>query len=170
MKNNPTQTSSTPDWLSLGGYLGILDLSSIRSSCDDYRIWGTGSARIAQIIGPVVDVQCTSDGPVSVVVATSLIAGKVTVEVQHLMGDRSYRTVAMRSTSGLRRGERAELLDGPISVPVGRCTLGRIFNVLGDPVDGKGPVKSDEKATISTPRWSTPRSLYPSRYRIRRLA
>ena len=107
-----------------------------------------GSARINQIIGPVVDVQCTSDTTVDVVVATSLVAGKVTVEVQHLMGDRSYRTVAMLSTDGLRRGERAELLDGPISVPVGRCTLGRIFNVLGSPVDGKGPVKSDEKRPI----------------------
>ena len=54
----------------------------------------------------------------------------------------------MSGTDGLRRGEVAETLDGPISVPVGSCTLGRIFNVLGEPVDGKGPVKSDLRRAI----------------------
>ena len=103
---------------------------------------------VAQIIGPVVDVQCSSDEAPSVTVAQSYKAGNVTVEVQLLLGDRSYRTVAMSGTDGLRRGEVAELLNGPISVPVGSCTLGRIFNVLGEPVDGKGPVKSDLRRAI----------------------
>ena len=64
------------------------------------------------------------------------------------MGNATYRSVAMSATDGLRRGEEVELLPGPISVPVGRCTLGRIFNVLGEPVDGKGPVKSEMRRPI----------------------
>ena len=76
-------------------------------------------------------------------VAQSIRAGHVTVEVQHLLGGGIFRSVAMQGTQGLRRGDPAELLPGPISVPVGRCTLGRIFNVLGEPVDGKGPVVGD---------------------------
>ena len=63
---------------------------------------------VAQIIGPVVDVQCSSDSAPSVTVAQSYKAGNVTVEVQLLLGDRSYRTVAMSGTDGLRRGEVAE--------------------------------------------------------------
>ena len=95
-----------------------------------------------------MDVRCTSADAPDVKVAQSIVAGKVTVEVQHLLGDRTFRTVAMQGTEGLRRGEMAELLPGPISVPVGRCTLGRIFNVLGEPVDGKGPVKSELRRPI----------------------
>lgn len=81
-------------------------------------------------------------------VAQSIKSGRVTVEVQHLLGDATFRGVSMSPTEGLRRGQLAELLPGPISVPVGRCTLGRIFNVLGEPVDGKGPVKSELRRPI----------------------
>ena len=100
---------------------------------------------MTQIIGPVVDVQLKSSVPAwriptPVRVAQSIRAGHVTVEVQHLLGGGIFRSVAMQGTQGLRRGDPAELLPGPISVPVGRCTLGRIFNVLGEPVDGKGPI------------------------------
>ena len=103
---------------------------------------------MTQIIGPVVDVQLKSSVPAwriptPVRVAQSIRAGHVTVEVQHLLGGGIFRSVAMQGTQGLRRGDPAELLPGPISVPVGRCTLGRIFNVLGEPVDGKGPVVGD---------------------------
>ena len=80
--------------------------------------------------------------------AQSINSGRVTVEVQHLLGEGTFRGVSMSPTEGLRRGQLAELLPGPISVPVGRCTLGRIFNVLGEPVDGKGPVKSELRRPI----------------------
>ena len=108
---------------------------------------------VTQIIGPVVDVQLKSSVPAwriltPVRVAQSIRAGHVTVEVQHLLGGGIFRSVAMQGTQGLRRGDPAELLPGPISVPVGRCTLGRIFNVLGEPVDGKGPVKSELRRPI----------------------
>ena len=101
-----------------------------------------GDYEITQIIGPVVDCQCTSGASSSVTVAQALRARRVTIEVQHLLGEGIVRGVALQGTDGLRRGEVTHVLDGPISVPVGRCTLGRIFNVLGEPVDGKGPVTS----------------------------
>ena len=67
-----------------------------------------------------MDVRCTSGEAAPVRVAQSIVAGKVTVEVQHLLGDNTFRSVAMQPTEGLRRGEVAELQPGPISVPVGR--------------------------------------------------
>jgi len=87
---------------------------------------------VAQIIGPMVDIQSSSDEVPEVTVSQSYQAGSVTMEVLLLLGDRCYRSVAMSGTDGLRRGEVALELDGPISVPVGSCTLGRIFNVLGE--------------------------------------
>ena len=98
-------------------------------------------------------------------VAQSIKSGRVTVEVQHLLGDATFRAVSMSPTEGLRRGQLAELLPGPISVPVGRCTLGRIFNVLGEPVDGKGPVKSELRRPIhrSAPCGTSWQPWYPYR-------
>merc|ERR1712003_209534 len=70
------------------------------------------------------------------------------VEVQQLLGDNQVRAVSMRSTDGLKRGVEALDLGTPISVPVGTATLGRIFNVIGEPVDNQGSVSFDETLPI----------------------
>lgn len=110
---------------------------------------------ITQVIGPVVDVQFPS-GQLPKIYNALKITGtnpggnevSVTCEVQQLLGDDQVRTVAMSSTDGLTRGMEAVDTGAPISVPVGTATLGRIFNVLGEPVDNKGPVENTETSPI----------------------
>jgi F-type H+-transporting ATPase subunit beta len=106
---------------------------------------------VTQIIGPVLDIQF-SEGklpPIYSAVRIDLDDGTSTiVEVQQLLGDNRVRAVSMRSTDGLRRGVEAFDLGGPITVPVGTPTLGRIFNVIGEPVDEQGDVLSDETLPI----------------------
>ncbi len=77
--------------------------------------------------------------------------GRLVLEVQQQLGNGVVRTVAMDTTDGLRRGEKARWLGGPISVPVGPATLGRIFNVLGDPIDGKPAPQTDLRYPIHRP-------------------
>jgi F-type H+-transporting ATPase subunit beta len=106
---------------------------------------------VTQIIGPVLDIQF-SDGnlpPIYTAIKIELEDGSSTiVEVQQLLGDNKVRAVSMRSTDGLRRGVEAIDLGAPISVPVGTPTLGRIFNVIGEPVDEQGDVSSNETLPI----------------------
>src|SRR3990172_7203587 len=73
------------------------------------------------------------------------------LEVQSHMGDHQVRTVAMDTTDGLRRGSKAEATGGPIRVPVGEASLGRVLNVLGQPIDGLGPVEADQLYPIHRP-------------------
>jgi len=102
---------------------------------------------VTQIIGPVLDIAFT-DGkipPIYSALEIKLEDGSVTiVEVQQLLGDNKVRAVSMRSTDGLKRGVEVVDLGCPISVPVGSPTLGRIFNVIGEPVDEQGEVVFDE--------------------------
>ncbi|MGD1948439.1 MAG: F0F1 ATP synthase subunit beta [Leptolyngbyaceae cyanobacterium] len=107
----------------------------------------TNNGYITQIIGPVVDVKFPAGELPSIYNALKIEgtnpAGQtvsVTCEVQQLLGDSQVRAVAMRSTDGLIRGMEVTDLGSPINVPVGPPTLGRIFNVLGEPVDEKGDV------------------------------
>jgi F-type H+-transporting ATPase subunit beta len=106
---------------------------------------------VTQIIGPVLDIEF-SDGtlpPIYSAVKIELEDGSSTiVEVQQLLGDNKVRAVSMRSTDGLKRGVEALDLGAPISVPVGTPTLGRIFNVIGEPVDEQGDVSYDETLPI----------------------
>lgn len=106
---------------------------------------------VTQIIGPVLDIQFP-DGKLPLIYnAVKIEVGDGTstiVEVQQLLGDNKVRAVSMRSTDGLRRGVEAIDLGGPITVPVGTPTLGRIFNVIGEPVDEQGPVECDERLPI----------------------
>jgi len=105
---------------------------------------------ISQVIGPVVDVHFP-DGQLPNILdalqisetATDGSKLELTLEVMHHLGDNSVRCVAMSSTDGLARGMQVTALGGPISVPVGRGTLGRIFNVLGETIDNRGPVASE---------------------------
>jgi len=106
---------------------------------------------VTQIIGPVLDIEFP-DGNLpfiysAIKIATEDEIGNI-VEVQQLLGDNKVRAVSMRSTDGLKRGVEAIDLGAPISVPVGTTTLGRIFNVVGEPVDEQGDVSYDETLPI----------------------
>src|SRR6187402_3110595 len=78
-------------------------------------------------------------------------AGRLVLEVQQHLGDDRVRAVAMDATDGLKRGDEVVDTGGPITVPVGKGTLGRIFNLLGDPIDNAGDVDYDERWPIHRP-------------------
>ena len=105
---------------------------------------------IVQIIGAVVDVEFPGHAIPKVYDALNVDAEGVetTLEVQQQLGDGVVRTIALGSTDGLQRGLKVDNSGAPISVPVGEKTLGRIMNVLGDPIDERGPVNADEKWSI----------------------
>jgi len=106
---------------------------------------------VTQIIGPVLDIEFPDGNlpPIYSAIKIELEDGSSTiVEVQQLLGDNQIRAVSMRSTDGLKRGVEALDLGTPISVPVGTPTLGRIFNVIGEPVDEQGDVSYDETLPI----------------------
>jgi F-type H+-transporting ATPase subunit beta len=107
--------------------------------------------RVSQIIGPVLDIQFEPNQlPAiysAILVETDDGLGNV-VEVQQLLGGNKIRAVSMRSTDGLKRSAKATDLGSPICVPVGTPTLGRIFNVIGEPVDEQGEVLATETSPI----------------------
>lgn len=113
---------------------------------------------ITQIIGPVVDVKFP-EGKMPQIYNAVIVKGtneagqevSVTCEVQQLLGDNQVRAVSMSTTDGLVRGMETVDTGAPISVPVGKATLGRIFNVLGEPVDNMGPVNAEERFPIHRP-------------------
>ena len=111
----------------------------------------TNKGYVSQIIGPVLDIEFPTGNlpPIysAIKIETADGLGNI-VEVQQLLGDNKVRAVSMRSTDGLKRGVEAIDLGTPISVPVGTPTLGRIFNVIGEPVDEQGDVSLDETLPI----------------------
>ena len=104
--------------------------------------------KIVQIIGAVVDVEFPRDAIPHVFDALKLVENDLTLEVQQLLGDGVVRTIAMGSSDGLKRGMAVNNTGAPITVPVGRETLGRIMDVLGNPVDEAGPVKASNTRAI----------------------
>ncbi len=119
----------------------------------------TNVGRVVQVIGNVVDVEFSSGQLPAIYNAVRIVDEKelssekleITVEVQQHLGENRVRTVAMQPTEGLVRGMKALDTGAPITVPVGRETLGRVINVLGEPVDNKGPVKADKRYPIHRP-------------------
>lgn len=111
----------------------------------------TNKGYVCQIIGPVLDIEFPSGNlpPIysAIRIETADGIGNI-VEVQQLLGDNKVRGVSMRSTDGLKRGVEAVDLGTPILVPVGTPTLGRIFNVIGEPVDERGDVSLNETLPI----------------------
>ncbi len=109
--------------------------------------------QVVQVIGPVVDIEFAGDRLPdlynAVVVKTEEI--NITMEAMQHLGNNTVRCVALSSTDGLQRGMAASDTGAPIAVPVGRETLGRLFNVLGEPIDDQGPVKAAEKLPIHRP-------------------
>src|SRR6056297_2584468 len=105
--------------------------------------------KITQVIGAVVDVQFDDHLPEILNALTTDNNGKTLVlEVAQHLGENTVRAIAMDATEGLVRGQQVTDSDGPITVPVGDATLGRIMNVVGDPVDEKGPVEAAERRPI----------------------
>jgi F-type H+-transporting ATPase subunit beta len=108
--------------------------------------------RISQVIGAVVDVKFSSDLPPILNALHCDNNGKrLVLEVAQHLGENTVRTIAMDSTDGLVRGQDVEDTKGPIKVPVGPATLGRIINVVGEPIDERGPVKTKHYAPIHAP-------------------
>ena len=106
---------------------------------------------ITQIIGPIIDIEFQSGKLPSIYDAIEVFNNdgqKVVAEVQQHLGENRVRSVAMSSTDGLRRGMKAVNTEAPISIPVGKPILGRILNVLGDPVDNAGEIVTDTKLPI----------------------
>jgi F-type H+-transporting ATPase subunit beta len=111
----------------------------------------TNVGSVTQIIGPVLDIEFSLGQLPKIynAIEVSLPDDSVVVcEVQQLLGDNQVRAIAMRSTDGMKRGTKAVDTGSPITVPVGKPTLGRIFNVLGEPVDEMGPVDNSEMLPI----------------------
>ena len=112
--------------------------------------------KIVQIIGPVVDVEFSNDYLPPIYQALRVtsegfdVEAKVdtVVEVQQHLGEGRVRAISMLPTDGMVRGMKVIDSGGPITVPVGEATLGRVMNVIGDPVDELGEVKSESRASI----------------------
>ena len=106
------------------------------------------TGKVVEIIGAVIDVQFPREAMPNIFDALLIEEGDLTLEVQQQIGDGIVRTIAMGTTDGLKRGLDVKNTGAPISVPVGEKTLGRIMNVLGQPVDNAGPIQADKKMPI----------------------
>src|SRR6476469_6652447 len=122
------------------------------------QVTGQGSVgKIVQVIGPVVDVEFTGGLPeinTALRISNPSISdkpGNLVVEVSQHLGEKNVRCIAMDTTDGLVRGMSVENTGAPIQVPVGREVLGRIMNVVGDPVDEKGPIPAKKMMPIHRP-------------------
>ncbi len=115
------------------------------------------TGQVSQVMGAVVDVQFEGDlPPILNALETDNHGNRLVLEVAQHLGESTVRTIAMDSTEGLVRGQQVKDSGGPISVPVGEGTLGRIINVIGEPVDEAGPVKFKERRAIhqKTPEYT----------------
>ena len=106
------------------------------------------TGNIVQVIGAVVDVEFPKEAIPGVYDALTLKGGELVFEVQQQLGDGIVRTIAMGASEGLKRGLEVENTGAPISVPVGQETLGRVLDVLGNPIDEKGPVGAKSNRPI----------------------
>ena len=109
------------------------------------------TGKVVEIIGAVIDVKFQRDSMPKVFDALMVEENNLTLEVQQQIGDGIVRTIAMGSTDGLKRGLKVNNTGAPINVPVGEKTLGRIMNVLGEPVDNAGEIKAEKTMPIHRP-------------------
>jgi len=108
--------------------------------------------KVTQVIGAVVDVQFDGELPeILNALETDNNGKRLVLEVAQHLGESTVRAIAMDGTEGLVRGQEVTDLEGPITVPVGNATLGRILNVIGEPIDEKGPVEAEERRPIHQP-------------------
>ena len=108
----------------------------------------TVQGKITTVIGAVIDVEFPSDSIPKVYDALRVDHQQLVLEVQQQLGNNTVRALAMGPSDGLKRGQTVTSTGGPIKVPVGKCTLGRIMNVLGEPIDRQGPIKADQHDSI----------------------
>jgi F-type H+-transporting ATPase subunit beta len=114
------------------------------------------NGRVVQVVGPVVDVEFPEGRPaiynaLTVEYEVQKQPVKLTLEVQQHLGDNWVRAISMSGTEGLKRGFEVVDTGGPISVPVGEGVMGRVFDVTGEPVDERGPVKAEKRYAIHRP-------------------
>ncbi|HUE79310.1 MAG TPA: F0F1 ATP synthase subunit beta [Sphingomicrobium sp.] len=110
------------------------------------------TGKVTQVIGAVVDVQFTDHLPAILnALETDNHGNRLVLEVAQHLGEHTVRCIAMDATEGLVRGQEVRDTDGPITVPVGDATLGRILNVIGEPVDERGPIDATETRAIHQP-------------------
>jgi F-type H+-transporting ATPase subunit beta len=108
--------------------------------------------KVSQVLGAVVDVQFTGDlPPILNALETENHGNRLVLEVAQHLGEKTVRTIAMDGTDGLVRGQTVTDTGNPIMVPVGPATLGRILNVIGEPIDERGPVEAKMKLPIHRP-------------------
>ncbi len=128
--------------------------ASVTETKGNYKLDKTKGVlgHITQIIGAVVDVQFDGHLPKLLnALETENLGHRLVLEVAQHLGENTVRTIAMDTTDGLVRGQEVVDTGAPISVPVGEATLGRIMNVIGEPVDEVGPIKSDKIRAIHQP-------------------
>merc|ERR1712176_18816 len=128
----------------------IAQLGGLRSFSSTSALWSTG--KVTQVIGAVVDVQFDEKLPkILNALEVDVPEGRerLVLEVAQHLGENTVRTIAMESTDGLVRGQNCVDTGSPIQVPVGPLTLGRIINVIGEPVDEKGPIHAKGKGKYS---------------------
>src|SRR5690606_9900969 len=119
---------------------------------EEHRMAKNLVGKVTQVMGPVVDVQFGGDLPaIMSALETKNHGQRLVLEVAQHLGENTVRTIAMDSTEGLVRGQEVTDTGAPISVPVGEETLGRIINVIGEPVDEAGPVNTNAVRAIHQP-------------------
>ena len=149
-----SESGQTFNRTTFGGDRGEVDnghaATEQESGRDGHEERGEGVGTVVEVKGPVVDVRFPPEdipeifNAVTVPIETDGETTELTLEVQQLLGDDMVRTVAMASTDGLRRGVDAKDTGRPIAVPVGKNVLGRVLDVLGQPVDEQGPVEDPD--------------------------
>ena len=124
----------------------FLSISELRHEFSASAAAAANQGQIVAVIGAVVDVQF-EDGLPEILNALD-VSGReprLVLEVAQHMGENTVRTIAMDGTEGLIRGQKVVDTGSPIRIPVGEETLGRIINVIGDPIDERGPVDTDKR-------------------------
>ena len=112
----------------------------------------SNKGKVTQVIGAVVDVKFEGNLPeILTALECKIRDSRLVLEVAQHLGESSVRTIAMDGTEGLKRGDEVIDTENPIRVPVGPETLGRIINVIGEPIDQKGPVKTKDSWSIHRP-------------------
>jgi F-type H+-transporting ATPase subunit beta len=114
-----------------------------------FEDWGNKAGKITQVLGAVVDVSFEGELPsIMNALITKIGDQEVVLEVAQHLGENTVRTIAMDATEGMQRGQEVFDQGNPISVPVGPETLGRIMNVIGEPIDDRGPIQTKKKLPI----------------------
>jgi F-type H+-transporting ATPase subunit beta len=136
----------------------MTETTGTTKSTNSSPVGAAACGKITQVIGPVVDVEFSPTNMPKILNALTVSNPSISSEKDNLvlevaqhLGDSVVRAVAMDSTDGLVRGALVTDTGGPITMPVGKCTLGRILNVVGKPVDEKGQVLSDKRMPIHRP-------------------